>query len=76
WRFVVRLKRAHAEANPGVRDSEAAWLAAGIRAIGYVSAPRRAEVRDARAAGGCASIDRLRDVLRARIGETLGGDAG
>ncbi|MBC8832006.1 hypothetical protein IAI13_37450, partial [Escherichia coli] len=48
WRFVVRLKRPHAEANPGVRDSEAAWLAAGIRAIGYVSAPRRAALLDAR----------------------------
>ncbi|RXV71276.1 DNA internalization-related competence protein ComEC/Rec2 [Burkholderia stabilis] len=76
WRFVVRLKRPHAEANPGVRDSEAAWLAAGIRAIGYVSAPRRAALLDARAAGWRATIDRLRDALRARIGETLGGDAG
>ncbi|MBN3800355.1 ComEC/Rec2 family competence protein, partial [Burkholderia sp. Ac-20392] len=75
WRFVVRLKRPHAEANPGVRDSEAAWLAAGIRAIGYVSAPRRAELLDARASGWRASIDRLRDALRARIGATLGGDA-
>ncbi|WP_205187196.1 ComEC/Rec2 family competence protein, partial [Burkholderia sp. LMG 13014] len=76
WRFVVRLKRPHAEANPGVRDSEAAWLAAGIRAIGYVSAPRRAALLDARASGWRASIDRLRDALRARIGETLGPDAG
>ncbi|WP_321937272.1 DNA internalization-related competence protein ComEC/Rec2 [Burkholderia cepacia] len=76
WRFVVRLKRPHAEANPGVRDSEAAWLAAGIRAVGYVSAPRRAVLLDARASGWRASIDRLRDVLRLRIGETLGGDAG
>ncbi|KWH58308.1 DNA internalization-related competence protein ComEC/Rec2 [Burkholderia cepacia] len=76
WRFVVRLKRPHAEANPGVRDSEAAWLAAGIRAVGYVSAPRRAVLLDARASGWRASIDRLRDVLRSRIGETLGGDAG
>jgi len=76
WRFVVRLKRPHAESNPGVRDSEAAWLAAGIRAVGYVSAPRRAVLLDARASGWRASIDRLRDVLRSRIGETLGGDAG
>ncbi|MCA8065450.1 DNA internalization-related competence protein ComEC/Rec2 [Burkholderia sp. AU38729] len=75
WRFVVRLKRPHAEANPGVRDSEAAWLAAGIRAIGYVSAPRRAELLDARAAGWRASIDRLRDALRARIDESLRSDA-
>ncbi|MCA8033620.1 DNA internalization-related competence protein ComEC/Rec2 [Burkholderia arboris] len=75
WRFVVRLKRPHAEANPGVRDSEATWLAAGIRAIGYVSAPRRAVLLDARAAGWRASIDRVRDALRARIGEVLGTDA-
>ncbi|WP_247682346.1 ComEC/Rec2 family competence protein, partial [Burkholderia sp. Tr-862] len=71
WRLVVRLKRPHAEANPGVRDSEAAWLAAGIRAIGYVVAPERAELLDARAAGWRASIDRLRDVLRTRIGDAL-----
>ncbi|KWO37556.1 competence protein ComEC [Burkholderia sp. MSMB1459WGS] len=75
WRFVVRLKRPHAEANPGVRDSEAAWLAAGIRAIGYVSAPRRAVLLDGRASGWRASIDRVRDMLRARIGEGLGADA-
>ncbi|MDN7692097.1 DNA internalization-related competence protein ComEC/Rec2 [Burkholderia cenocepacia] len=75
WRFVVRLKRPHAGANPGVRDSEAAWLAAGIRAIGYVSAPRRAALLDARASGWRASIDRVRDALRTRIGEVLGTDA-
>ncbi|EAY64288.1 hypothetical protein BCPG_02607 [Burkholderia cenocepacia PC184] len=75
WRFVVRLKRPHAEANPGVRDSEAAWLAAGIRAIGYVSAPRRAVLLDARASGWRASIDRVRDTLRARIDDVLGTDA-
>ncbi|MCM3386374.1 ABC transporter permease, partial [Bacillus subtilis] len=69
------LKRPHAEANPGVRDSEAAWLAAGIRAIGYVSAPRRAALLDARASGWRASIDRVRDALRTRIGEVLGTDA-
>ncbi|RQZ11696.1 DNA internalization-related competence protein ComEC/Rec2 [Burkholderia sp. Bp9031] len=75
WRLVVRLKRAHAEANPGVRDSEAAWLAAGIRAIGYVVAPERAELLDAHAAGWRASIDRLRDALRMRIGDALGSGA-
>ncbi|WP_175908664.1 MULTISPECIES: DNA internalization-related competence protein ComEC/Rec2 [Burkholderia] len=75
WRLVVRLKRPHAEANPGVRDSEAAWLAAGIRAIGYVVAPERAELLDARASGWRASIDRLRDALRNDIGDALGSDA-
>ncbi|RKU02872.1 DNA internalization-related competence protein ComEC/Rec2 [Burkholderia sp. Nafp2/4-1b] len=75
WRLVVRLKRPHAEANPGVRDSEAAWLAAGIRAIGYVVAPERAALLDARASGWRASVDRLRDALRTRIGAALGGTA-
>ena len=75
WRLVVRLKRPHAEANPGVRDSEAAWLAAGIRAIGYVVAPERAELLDARASGWRASIDRLRDALRNGIGDALGSNA-
>ncbi|CAB3764988.1 competence protein ComEC [Burkholderia sp. MSh2] len=75
WRFVVRLKRPHAEANPGVRDSEAAWLSAGIRAIGYVVAPGRSALLDARASGWRATIDRLRDALRARIDEALGSDA-
>ncbi|WP_175689015.1 DNA internalization-related competence protein ComEC/Rec2 [Burkholderia anthina] len=75
WRLVVRLKRPHAEANPDVRDSEAAWLAAGIRAIGYVVAPQRSVLLDARASGWHASIDRLRDALRTRIGAVLGSDA-
>ncbi|MBN3790592.1 ComEC/Rec2 family competence protein, partial [Burkholderia sp. Ac-20353] len=51
WRLTVRLKRPHGEANPGVRDSEAAWLGAGIRALGYVSAPQRAVLLDARSRG-------------------------
>ncbi|AOI57926.1 DNA internalization-related competence protein ComEC/Rec2 [Burkholderia diffusa] len=75
WRLVVRLKRPHAEANPGVRDSEATWLAAGIRAIGYVVAPERAELLDARASGWRASIDRMRDALRSGIDDALGSDA-
>ncbi|KVR75029.1 DNA internalization-related competence protein ComEC/Rec2 [Burkholderia ubonensis] len=72
WRLTVRLKRPHGEANPGVRDSEAAWLGAGIRALGYVSAPQRAALLDARARGIQASIDCLRDRLRTRIVATLG----
>jgi predicted membrane metal-binding protein len=72
WRLVARMKRPHAEANPGVRDSEAAWLAAGIRAIGYVVAPERAILLDERASGWLASIDRMRDTLRMRIGDALG----
>ncbi|KVC50851.1 DNA internalization-related competence protein ComEC/Rec2 [Burkholderia diffusa] len=75
WRLVVRLKRPHAEANPGVRDSEATWLAAGIRAIGYVVAPERAQLLDARASGWRASIDRMRDALRSGIDDALGSDA-
>ncbi|WP_179402409.1 DNA internalization-related competence protein ComEC/Rec2 [Burkholderia guangdongensis] len=75
WRLTVRLKRPHAEANPGVRDSEAAWLAAGVRALGYVTKPRRAERLAAPARGLSASVDRCRDALRARVAEALAGDA-
>ncbi|MGZ2745350.1 DNA internalization-related competence protein ComEC/Rec2 [Burkholderia stagnalis] len=75
WRLTVRLKRPHGEANPGVRDVEAAWLGAGIRALGYVADSRRAALLDARVRGIQASIDRLRDGLRARIVATLGADA-
>ncbi|HDR9440358.1 TPA: DNA internalization-related competence protein ComEC/Rec2, partial [Burkholderia multivorans] len=49
--------------------------AAGIRAVGYVSAPSRAVLIDARASGWRASVDRLRDILRARIAAALGDDA-
>lgn len=75
WRLTVRLKRPHGEANPGVRDSEAAWLGAGIRALGYVTRFERAELLEARARGAQAAIDRRRDALRERIGVALAPDA-
>ncbi|AGZ28560.1 DNA internalization-related competence protein ComEC/Rec2 [Burkholderia pseudomallei] len=72
WRLRVRLKRPHGNANFGVRDAEAAWLARGIRALGYVSAPRDARRLAGRASGVAAALDRLRARLRGRIAEALG----
>ncbi len=75
WRLTVRLKRPHAEANPRVRDGEAAWLAAGVRALGYVTQPQRAERLGADARGVRASVDRWRAALRERIAAALGPNA-
>ncbi|KVN18747.1 MULTISPECIES: DNA internalization-related competence protein ComEC/Rec2 [unclassified Burkholderia] len=72
WRLRVRLKRPHGEANFGVRDAEAAWLARGIRALGYVSAPHDARRLAGRVPGIAAVIDRLRARLRGRIADALG----
>ncbi|AIO67859.1 DNA internalization-related competence protein ComEC/Rec2 [Burkholderia oklahomensis] len=72
WRLRVRLKRPHGNANFGVRDAEAAWLARGIRALGYVSAPRDARRLASGAPGIAAAIDRLRARLRGRIVDVLG----
>lgn len=77
WRLTVRLKRPHGYANQGGRDAEAGWLANGIRALGYVSAPRLAARLDTRLHIGLhmprAAIDRLRFALRERIRTVLGG---
>ncbi|MGH8781133.1 DNA internalization-related competence protein ComEC/Rec2 [Paraburkholderia sp.] len=71
WRLPVRLKRPHGNANPGVRDAEAAWLERDVRATGYVSAPIRAMrlAGDAHSVG--VTIDRWRAALRARIDTVL-----
>ncbi|AOK48704.1 competence protein ComEC [Burkholderia sp. MSMB617WGS] len=72
WRLRVRLKRPHGNANFGVRDAEAAWLARGIRALGYVSATHDARRLAGRAPGIVATVDRLRARLRGRIADALG----
>ncbi|MCS6507927.1 ComEC/Rec2 family competence protein [Burkholderia thailandensis] len=72
WRLRVRLKRPHGNANFGVRDAEAAWLARGIRALGYVSAAHDAQRLAGRASGVAAMVDRLRARLRGRIADALG----
>lgn len=70
WRLTVRLKRPHGYANFGGYDAEAAWLARGIRATGYVVASAGTR-RLPDAAGGGAAIDRLRFALRERVAQTL-----
>lgn len=71
WRLPVRLKRPHGERNFGLRDAEAALLARGIRATGYVSDPLRAQ-RLADDVGGVAiRIERWRAAVRARIDAVL-----
>ncbi|WP_250525998.1 ComEC/Rec2 family competence protein [Caballeronia sp. GAWG2-1] len=74
WTLYARLKRAHGNANFGLRDSEVALLERNIRATGAVSnvrAPRRLRV-DAR--GPLLAIERMRARLRGRI-ETVLADA-
>ncbi|WDD94557.1 ComEC/Rec2 family competence protein [Burkholderia sp. FERM BP-3421] len=71
WRLVVRLRRPHGNANFGVRDAEAGWLARDIRARGYVSVPQAARRLPGRPARQ-AVIERARAALDARIGAVLG----
>ncbi|WP_323120671.1 DNA internalization-related competence protein ComEC/Rec2 [Burkholderia alba] len=73
WRLTVRLKRPHGNANAGVRDAEAGWLARDIRALGYVTAPQEARRLPAVAGGPGGAIDRRRAALGGRIGEVLDG---
>ncbi|WP_414451914.1 ComEC/Rec2 family competence protein [Burkholderia sp. 22PA0099] len=73
WRLRVRLKRPHGAANDGVRDAEAGWLAQGVRALGYVSAPRDAIRLDAGPRTPRDAVDRLRFALRERVRTVLAG---
>ena len=72
WRLHVRLKRAHGNANWGVRDAEAALLARDIRATGYVSAPLQAVRLPGRAHGIGVTVDGWRAAIRERIAAVLG----
>ncbi|SPB16855.1 DNA internalization-related competence protein ComEC/Rec2 [Caballeronia novacaledonica] len=74
WTLTARLKRAHANANFGLRDAEATLLEHGIRATGSVSAARAPRRLTPDAAGPRLMIDRLRARARDRI-ETVLGDA-
>ena len=71
WRLTVRLKRAHGNANYGVRDAEAALLARNVRATGYVSAPATARRLTGFAGGLSVGVDRWRAALRERIDTVL-----
>ncbi|CAG4900018.1 DNA internalization-related competence protein ComEC/Rec2 [Paraburkholderia saeva] len=71
WRLTVRLKRAHGNANFGVRDAEASLLARDIRSTGYVTAPTTADRLAGSAGGAGVTIDRWRGAVRARIDAAL-----
>jgi competence protein ComEC len=71
WRLTVRLKRAHSNANYGVRDAEAGLLARNVRATGYVNTPATAQRLDGYARGVGVAVDRWRAALRARIDSVL-----
>ncbi|PVX83422.1 ComEC/Rec2 family competence protein [Paraburkholderia unamae] len=72
WRLAVRLKRPHGNGNFGLRDAEAAWLARGVRATGYVSDPAHARRLPVDADGVGVRIERARAALRERIVAVLG----
>ena len=72
WTLSARLKRAHANANFGLRDAEVSLLERGIRATGYVSAARAPQRLNPDAAGPRLTIDRLRARARERIETVLG----
>jgi competence protein ComEC len=72
WTLSARLKRAHADANFGLRDGEASLLERGIRATGTVSAARTPRRVSPDATGPRLMIDRLRARARDRIESVLG----
>jgi len=74
WQLNVRLKRPHASLNPGQFDPELRALEEGIAAHGYVrkgSDARPNLALDEWSARPAAAIERLREVLRERIGAAL-----
>ena len=71
WRFTVRLKRPHGNANPGGFDYEAWLLERGLRATGYVrAAPAPARLGEVWTLP--TAIERARAVLRQDLQKNLG----
>src|SRR5574343_209484 len=66
WRFTVRLKRPHGNANPGGFDYEAWLLERNIRATGYVR-PGPGERLDSMVWRLGYVVERLRDAVRSRF---------
>lgn len=71
WRFTVRLKRPHGNANPGGFDYEGWLLERGLRATGYVRAKPAAE-RLGEVWTAASAIERLRARLRLHLQKNLG----
>ncbi|MBL8395980.1 MAG: DNA internalization-related competence protein ComEC/Rec2 [Candidatus Accumulibacter sp.] len=72
WRFTVRLKRPHGNANPHGFDYEAWLLERGLRATGYVRPRALAQRLDDFVPRPAYAIERLRDRLRGSFAEVLG----
>lgn len=71
WRFTVRLKRPHGNANPHGFDYEAWLFERGVRATGYVR-PRSDALRlDAFVPRADYAVEWLRDVIRSRFSAVL-----
>ncbi|WP_265949758.1 ComEC/Rec2 family competence protein [Dechloromonas sp. A34] len=70
WRFTVRLKRPHGNANPGAFDYEAWLLERDIRATGYIR-PQPPQRLDAMVWRPDYVIERLRHGVRARYAAML-----
>ena len=71
WRFTVRLKKPHGNANPGGFDYEGWLLERGLRATGYVRAKPAAE-RLGEVWSLATAIEGLRAELRRRLQAKLG----
>jgi competence protein ComEC len=70
WRFTVRLKRPHGNANPDGFDYEAWLLEQGIRATGYIR-PDPPQRLAAMVWQPAYAIERLRHHIRARFAASL-----
>ncbi|MBW7903168.1 MAG: DNA internalization-related competence protein ComEC/Rec2 [Rhodocyclaceae bacterium] len=73
WRFVVRLKRPHGNANPHGFDYEAWLLERGIRAAGYVRDRPAGVLLAERVAQPAYLVERARQAVRDRFLDTLSG---
>ncbi len=71
WRFVVRLKRPHGNANPYSFDYEAWLLERGIRATGSVRVKAAPQRLDAFVARPAYVVERMRDAIRQRFLDAL-----
>jgi competence protein ComEC len=72
WRFTVRLKRPHGNANPHGFDYEAWLFERDLRAIGYVRPGAVAQRLDDLVAQPVYLIERLRERLRRTFSTVLG----
>ena len=71
WRFTVRLKRPHGNANPHGFDYEAWLFERGIRATGYVRPKRETQRLDAFVPRPDYAVEWLRDAIRNRFTRVL-----